>query len=105
MSAIDPSGWTPPETFILFAALLLGGRGNNVGAMVGVLVVPVLLFQATGLISVPPQYVVQISSLKLALVGAILILVLWFRPGGILPERKGLVHMPAVSGDAPALGS
>src|SRR5260370_35530068 len=38
--AITPSGWLPPETFVIFAALLIGGRANNLGAVVGALLIP-----------------------------------------------------------------
>jgi branched-subunit amino acid ABC-type transport system permease component len=36
-----PSVWLYPETIILFAAIIVGGRGNNVGAILGALLVPV----------------------------------------------------------------
>src|SRR5438477_13210043 len=35
-----PSTWLYPETIILFAALIVGGRGNNLGAILGALLVP-----------------------------------------------------------------
>src|SRR5260370_35187039 len=43
-----PSTWQYPETIILFAALIVGGRGNNLGAIRGALLVPVGLQEGTG---------------------------------------------------------
>src|SRR5205807_659017 len=36
-----PATWLYPETIVLFAALIVGGRGNNLGALLGALLVPV----------------------------------------------------------------
>ena len=42
-----PSVWLYPETIILFAAVIVGGRGNNFGAILGALLVPVGFEEAT----------------------------------------------------------
>jgi len=34
-----PSGWTYPETFLFFAAIIVGGLGNNAGATLGAAIV------------------------------------------------------------------
>ena len=44
-----PSTWLYPETLILFAAVIVGGRGNNYGAVLGALLVPVGFEEATAL--------------------------------------------------------
>src|SRR5260370_5223133 len=40
ISAISPSGWLPPETFVIFAALLIGGRAHTPCALIGALLLP-----------------------------------------------------------------
>jgi ABC-type branched-subunit amino acid transport system permease subunit len=88
ISAINPSGWTAGETFVIWAALLVGGRGNNLGAVLGALLVPVVFQEATRYlpeISGRPELIPAIRNI---IVGSLLIGVLWFRPQGILPERK-----------------
>ena len=90
-STMNPSGWAPPETFVLFAAVLLGGRGNIWGSAVGAFIVPVLLLQVTSLISVPVSYAVQFEASRIALVGLLIIVVLWFRPDGIVPRAPRCV--------------
>lgn len=88
ISAINPSGWTAGETFVIWAALLVGGRGNNLGAILGALLVPVVFQEATRYlpeISGRPELIPAIRNI---IVGSLLIGVLWFRPQGILPERK-----------------
>ena len=88
ISAFNPSGWTTGETFILFAALIIGGRANNWGALLGALLVPVVFQEATRFL---PQFTSNpdlIPALRNVLVGGLLILTLWVRPQGIIPERK-----------------
>jgi branched-chain amino acid transport system permease protein len=88
VSASNPAAWLPPESFVVYAALLIGGKGNNWGAVLGSFLVPVLFLEGTRFLPVPSAYVVQFSALRLMVVGVLLILVLWFRPEGILPEPK-----------------
>src|SRR6202163_2237772 len=42
-----PSTWLYPETLILFAAVIVGGRRNHYGAVLGALLVPVGFEEAT----------------------------------------------------------
>lgn len=87
VGAWAPSGWLYPETFVLFAAIIIGGTGNDVGVLVGVVLVPVVLAEAT-------QFLPSIGrpglidALQWILIGVLLIVFLWLRPQGILPERK-----------------
>jgi len=88
VGAFNPSGWTAGETFVIWAALLVGGRGNNWGAMLGALLVPVIFLEVTRFLPQLPSNPALIAALRNIIVGSLLILVLWFRPQGILPERK-----------------
>jgi branched-chain amino acid transport system permease protein len=82
-----PSGWTYPETFVLVGAIIIGGRGNDFGAMVGALIFPVLIFEGGTFL---PQFgrIGLVSALQWILTGAILLLFLYFRPQGLFPERR-----------------
>jgi len=88
ISALNPGGWTAGETFLLYAALLLGGRGNNWGAVLGAFLLPVLFQEATRYLPQVPGHPELIPAVRNMIVGALLIGILWFRPDGILPERK-----------------
>ena len=94
IGAINPSGWAAPETFILFAALLVGGRANNLGTFLGCLIVPVILLEGSRFIPVLSTNPSLDSNVRFAIVGALLMLVIWFRPAGILPERKRFYEIP-----------
>ncbi len=91
-----PSVWLYPETIILFAAVIVGGRGNNVGALLGALLVPVGFEEVTrfipnqftlGPLSVTPQ-VGLVPALQWVAIGLLILAFLWFRPEGVLPEPR-----------------
>ena len=88
ITALNPSGWTTGETFVIWTALLIGGTGNNWGAALGALLVPVGFQEATRFL--PQTFLTPdlLAALRNIIVGILLILVLWFRPQGIIPERK-----------------
>lgn len=94
VSATNPAAWLPPETFVVYAALLIGGKGNTLGTVLGTFLVPILFLEGSRFLPVPSDYVVQFSSLRLMLVGVLLIAILWFRPQGILPEPKKVFPVP-----------
>jgi branched-chain amino acid transport system permease protein len=85
-----PSVWLYPETIILFAAVIVGGRGNNIGAILGALLVPVGFEEVTRFFNTsstigPPGL---IPALQWVAIGLLIIGFLWFRPEGVRPEPR-----------------
>ncbi len=87
ISAWSPGSWLFPETFVYFAAVIVGGAGNNLGAAVGALLVPIAFLEATRFI---PQfgYPGLVDALQWVAVGLLTLLFLWFWPRGVVPERR-----------------
>jgi len=82
-----PSTWLYPESLILFAAVIVGGRGNNIGAILGAVLVPVGFEEVTRYVPStigPPGL---IPALQWVAIGLLIIGFLWFRPRGVVPER------------------
>ncbi len=94
VGAFSPDGWSTQETFIIWAILLIGGRGNNWGSVVGSFLVIALLSEATRYLPTIPNNAFLEPALRNIVIGAGLIVVLRFRPQGILPERKA--HFPEI---------
>ncbi|HEX7265192.1 MAG TPA: branched-chain amino acid ABC transporter permease, partial [Candidatus Dormibacteraeota bacterium] len=95
-----PSVWLYPETIILFAAVIVGGRGNNVGAILGALLVPVGFEEATRFIptSIGPPGL--IPALQWVVIGLLIIGFLWFRPDGVRPEARHIFEGAPARDDA-----
>ncbi|MGH3002851.1 MAG: branched-chain amino acid ABC transporter permease [Gaiellaceae bacterium] len=85
--SFNPTAWLPGETFVVFAVLLVGGIGNNIGMLVGALLVETLLVHLPAFLPEIPGHPGLIEYFDLALVGIVLMVMLWFRPQGAVPER------------------
>lgn len=82
-----PSAWLYPETLVVFAAVIVGGRGNNFGVAVGALLVPVAFNEATRFL---PHFgnPALVDALQWIAIALLILVFLWFRPQGIIPERR-----------------
>jgi ABC-type branched-subunit amino acid transport system ATPase component/ABC-type branched-subunit amino acid transport system permease subunit len=92
----SPAAWGYAETVVLFAAVIIGGAGNHYGAILGAVLVPVGFEEVTRFIpasnNLPPNLV---PSLEWVAIGLLIVIFLWFRPQGILPERKRVIKVAA----------
>jgi branched-chain amino acid transport system permease protein len=109
LGSFNTSAWAPVEVIVLYAAVLVGGRGNILGVAVGVLIMGVLVQESTRFLQKLPvlhglQYLDQHPQILLAargaLIGLVLVLFLRFRPQGLLPERR-LVDTQPVADPTP----
>ena len=77
-------------TLLVWVMLILGGRGNNKGAILGALVVWAI-WEGTRYFTsplLPGPLEARAPYVRLALIGILLIAVLMLRPNGLLPEEK-----------------
>jgi branched-chain amino acid transport system permease protein len=86
----SPGAWGYAETIVLFAAIIVGGAGNHKGAVLGALLVPLGFEEATRFIP-PLSNPALVPALEWVAIGLLIILFLWFRPDGILPERRRIL--------------
>jgi branched-chain amino acid transport system permease protein len=103
LSAFNPSAWSPVEVIILYAAVLVGGRGNIRGVALGVLIMGVLVQESTrflprlpGLDELNTLHPQVLLAARGVIIGLILVLFLRFRPQGLLPERRLVDRQPAI---------
>jgi branched-chain amino acid transport system permease protein len=103
----SPAAWGYAETVVLFAAVIIGGAGNHRGAILGAILVPVGFEEITRYIptsnNLPPNL---IPSLQWVAIGLLIVVFLWFRPQGVLPERKRIIRAALLGGASatPAAG-
>lgn len=102
-----PGAWGYAETIVLFAAIILGGAGNHKGAILGAIIVPLGFEEITRFLP-PLSNPTLVPALEWVSIGLLIILFLWFRPEGILPERRRILsgalgtaplEAPVVSGE------
>ena len=90
ISAFNPSAWTPQELLLIYAAILIGGRGNPRGVILGVFVVYIGFIELTRYLPSPASRPDFGPALRQVLIGLMIILMLRFRPEGVFRERPGL---------------
>ena len=85
---LNPAAFEPIVTFIIWAAVIMGGKGNLKGGILGAVII-VLLYNSTRFVG---DYIdlsaATIASIRLALIGLLITAIVLVRPNGIMPERK-----------------
>jgi branched-chain amino acid transport system permease protein len=88
----SPGSWEYAETLVAFSAIIIGGTGNNYGAVAGVFVIQILLAEL-------PRFLPHFSAVNLVgstqwmVIGLLTLTFMWFRPRGLFPERKRFVDV------------
>jgi branched-chain amino acid transport system permease protein len=85
---VSPFDFLPILTFQVWAMLIVGGSGNNRGALLGALVVWAIWAGSGVAVTklVPPSHAAQGAAIQVILIGVLLMLVLLFRPRGLVGE-------------------
>jgi branched-chain amino acid transport system permease protein len=94
IGAWSPGSWATPETFLFFVAIIVGGAGNNFGAMLGAALVLGVFEEAVKYL---PSfgYAGLAEAIQFMLLGVLILAFLWWRPAGLVPERRRRYGEPA----------
>lgn len=92
---IAPEDFLPILTFQLWAMLIVGGSGNNRGALLGAFVVWGFWTAAGGLLRgfVPQAEQARAAALQVVLIGVLIAVMLVMRPRGLLGEEVSVSKM------------
>jgi len=95
----SPDAWNFVETFVVFVAVYVGGRGNHVGALLGAFLVPVVF-------GVMPSFLPEFgypglsANLEWIVIALLWLVTFYLRPAGILPERRYVAKRGGASSSA-----
>jgi branched-chain amino acid transport system permease protein len=95
---VSPGDLEPINTFYVWIAVILGGSGSNRGAMFGGFVV-IAIREGTRFVNSVGEIPVDVAPLRLLVIGLLIVLVMRFRPEGVLPPQRELIW-PAALADA-----
>ena len=78
---INPASFTIWESVIILCVVVLGGMGSILGVIIGALILILL-----------PEYLRAFSEYRMLVFGALLVLMMVFRPGGIISGVRRIYH-------------
>jgi ABC-type branched-subunit amino acid transport system permease subunit len=85
---MSPDDAKPIETFVIWAMVVVGGRGNVWGIVLGTIVIQAFYTGTrflTGLFGIEAD---TMAAMRLVVIGLLIMVVTMFRPQGLLPERR-----------------
>ena len=91
LAQVNPDIFLPQVTFFVFTIVILGGTGSTWGPMVGGIVFWVLLTESGAFAAEHVGSGIVGAALRYILVGVLMVLLINFRPQGILGRRENVV--------------
>jgi branched-chain amino acid transport system permease protein len=80
----------PLETFIIWAMVIVGGKGNNKGAIFGAVVIMIFYNSTRFLKDYIPIEEVTLASLRMVAIGILIVAAMLFMKEGLIKEKKSL---------------
>jgi ABC-type branched-subunit amino acid transport system permease subunit len=87
-SFIDPYQFMPIETFVVWAMVVVGGKGNHVGAIVGAVIIQFFYSSTQFVKDYIPIDAQVLASLRMVVIGVLIIVVMLFLREGLIKEKK-----------------
>lgn len=97
---VSPGDLDPITTFYVWVAVILGGTGSNRGALLGGFVI-VAIREGSRFVNDVAWIPIEAAPFRLLVIGLVIVLVMRFRPQGILPPQRELIWADAVGDEAP----
>ncbi|MBW4634403.1 MAG: branched-chain amino acid ABC transporter permease [Iphinoe sp. HA4291-MV1] len=90
LNAIYPNNFEPIETFTAWIIVILGGSGNNLGTILGAVLYFMYYEGTRNLDKIIPLDSDRLSALRIMIIGLILMVLMIWRPQGILGKKEEL---------------
>ncbi len=85
---ISPENFQPIETFLMWAMIIVGGRGNHFGAILGAVIIQLFNVSTRFIGGYVPFSSDFMASLRMVIIGVLIVLFLLYRPEGLAKEGK-----------------
>ncbi|HDM09980.1 MAG: branched-chain amino acid ABC transporter permease [Deltaproteobacteria bacterium] len=85
---ISPENFWPIETFLLWAMIIVGGRGNHAGAILGAALIQIFNVSTRFIGEYVSLGSDSMASLRMVIIGFLIIIFVSYRPEGIIKEKK-----------------
>ena len=87
---ISPNQFLPMETFIIWAMVIVGGKGNNKGSILGAVIIMLFYNSTRFLKDYVPIEEITLASLRMVAIGILIVFAMLFMKEGLIKEKKTL---------------
>jgi len=91
---ISPNQFLPLETFIIWAMVIVGGKANNRGAILGAVIILIFYNSTRFLKDYLPIEAVTLASLRMVAIGILIVVAMLFMKEGLIKEKKMTYRNP-----------
>lgn len=88
LTFISPDNFVPSLTFMIWSMVIIGGSGNNLGVMLGTLVITVFNISTRFIkdwLMMPTEL---LAALRMLVIGLLIVFFVLLRPQGLIPEVR-----------------
>ena len=85
---INPASFTFMDSAMILSMVVLGGMGSTLGVVLG-----------ASILILAPEYLRAFSEYRMLIFGAVMVLMMIFRPQGLISGEKRAYHVKALEGD------
>jgi len=89
---ISPENFRPIETFLMWAMIIVGGKGNHLGAILGAVVIQLFNVSTRFIGGYVPLGADSMAALRMVIIGVLIVLFLLYAPEGLVKEKKKVYH-------------
>ena len=90
---VSPEDFMPIETFIVWAMIVLGGKGRILGTLLGTTVIQVFYTGTRFAKDYLPVEGDTLAALRMIVIGLLIMLVTMYKRNGMLPEKKKIYRV------------
>lgn len=85
---INPEDFFPIETFIVWAMVVVGGKGNDRGTLWGAIIIQVFYVGTRFAKDYLPISANRLAALRMVFIGLLIMLTMMYRSKGLVPEKR-----------------
>ncbi len=85
---VSPNQFLPLETFIIWAMVIVGGKANNKGAILGAVIIMTFYNSTRFIKDYVPIEEITLASLRMVAIGVLIVFAMLFMKEGLIKEKK-----------------
>lgn len=85
---VNPEDFFPIETFIVWAMVVVGGKGRDMGTLFGAIIIQIFYVGTRFAKDFLPLGGDTLSALRMVVIGLLIMLVMMYRSKGLIPEKR-----------------